>query len=107
MKVLSTNKSVPSYKSVSSGENSYSDRERISDDEDLNALKRLSKDVGAKKQVQIDLDRIQAREDFVEGEMELEGIEKIVTKIDENKDDLKEETLAQALAIGGGLDLYS
>ena len=40
------------------------------------------------------MDRIQARGDFVEGERELEGIEKIVTKIDENKDDLKEETLA-------------
>lgn len=59
--------------------------------------------------MQIDLDRIRNREELDSDDTEYDGVAKIVEskKRDATKDNLKEETLAQSLAIcDGDLSLY-
>lgn len=60
MKALSTDKPIPDYNHYASS--SSSEGVRLSQEEDLQALKTLTKDRGAKRQAHIDLDRIEAAE---------------------------------------------
>ena len=96
-----------SEKSFSSGDGNYDDVDSdLSKDSDLATLKILTREGAAKRQVQIDLNRVKHRETY--GDQENHSAEKIVkNELEGEKDDLREETLAQYAAIEAGeIDLY-